>query len=138
MTDAESLSTGELYRVALYQKWLIVLIGANVIINVSQRAVAPGADDALSPVAGAVLLLSLATVAATITVFVLMLSAMRMSVPVRIAGAIALVLPIIGLIVLLVYAVRASKLLAGAGVRVGLLGVPYGALQELKARGTGD
>ena len=113
--------------VARFQKaliWLVLLhvglIVANIWVGRAGGEEAPSASTAAITMALAVA--SLAVAVASIALIVLLMTALDRPLISKILAAIAMFIPLVGLIVLLVVNQRATGALRDAGYRVGLMG----------------
>jgi hypothetical protein len=104
----------ELKNVARYQKGVLVCILIYILLVVSQFLI----PESLQPL----LMIAVAAVGVTGTVFVFLLAIAMYSVGVGILLGLLTLLPCIGLITLLVVNGKATSVLRQNGIRVGLLG----------------
>ena len=106
-----TFTVNEIYKIAKYQRYIILAILLNLIISVLAYFVPPLA------------ILSLVISLAILILFILFSNAIKNSVIVTIICAILMFVPIISLILLLIITSRATAILRNAGLKVGLLGV---------------
>ncbi|MFG0243407.1 MAG: hypothetical protein ACF8R9_11545 [Phycisphaerales bacterium JB054] len=116
--------------VAKYQKFLIFAILGQIVMYALQiwssfaAGSAPNAGAATAVGLGSLVigLVSLGLAIFAIVSLVLLMTALERPIVMRVLGAIAMLIPLVGLIVLLVVNQRATDTLKANGVSVGLLG----------------
>lgn len=120
--------------VAKYQKFLIFAILGQIVMYglqiwnsiAAQSAQNAGAATAAGLGAIVIALVSLGLAIFAIVSLVLLMTALQRPIVMRVLGAIAMFIPLVGLIVLLVVNQRATNTLKANGVSVGLLGAKKG------------
>ena len=112
-----TFTVNEIYKIAKYQRYIILAILLNLIISV------------LAYFVPTLAILSLVISLAILILFILFSNAIKNSVIVTIICAILMFVPIISLILLLIITSRATAILRNAGLKVGLLGVSKQDLQ---------
>ena len=124
----------DIQGVAKYQKWILFAILAQIIISIVQLYFRFSMDEATTDGAAvgfAGLTLLLAGVNLAISIFavvalVFLMTALDRPTVSKVLAAIAMFIPLVGLIVLLVVNQRATKTLQANGIRVGLMGAKRG------------
>ena len=112
MDNSCQMEKGEIVQIARRQSALLYCVLARILI-----VLVGGVLGALWPVA------SLAVAVCTVVCLVRLRMAMKKSLLLTVILAILLFVPLIGLIILVVNTVAATKILRGAGLKVGLMGV---------------
>ena len=112
MDNSCQMEKGEIVQIARRQSALLYCVLARILI-----VLVGGVLVALWPVA------SLAVAVCTVVCLVRLRMAMKKSLLLTVILAILLFVPLIGLIILVVNTVAATKILRGAGLKVGLMGV---------------
>ena len=112
MDNSCHMEKGEIVQIARRQSALLYCVLARILI-----VLVGGVLGALWPVA------SLAVAVCTVVCLVRLRMAMKKSLLLTVILAILLFVPLIGLIILVVNTVAATKILRGAGLKVGLMGV---------------
>ena len=119
-----------LRRVAVVQRALILIILAQIVFYVGAIAV-PAESDAQLWLALVLLAGVLLSAVAGVVAVIALASATGSGVFGAVIRGIGLFLPLLGLIVLVVTNMRATRILRENGVRVGFLGVSRGEIQRL-------
>ena len=115
-------------EVAKYQRWLILVILAQIVLLILSIVMVVGAEPEtaqtteVGPGSLLMLLFRLAVGIAGIVMLLFLMAALQRPMVSRILAAISQFIPLVGLIVLLVVNQRATKTLQAAGYHVGLMG----------------
>jgi hypothetical protein len=122
------MANADVTEVAKYQRLLILAISAHIVmvfVGIAARVNAVSVERVageIDPTMLVVGLIQLTVGIASIVMLMLLMSALQRPMVSRILAAIAMLIPLIGLIVLLAMNQRATKTLQAAGYTVGLMG----------------